>query len=115
MAAVAYEVRAAAAGQWSSAGRDPVLGMAWRTGAYNPRIPLARKHKSGTPPTVKLAPETPEAREEAPRLIPEPDGIIPVLPDHKRYLALADEALKDQAAAPRKSRPRIARNNFGDR
>jgi hypothetical protein len=52
----------------------------------------------------KFAPETPEARDEGPRLIPLHDGIgsIPVLPDHSRYLALADMALGKEAISARK-------------
>jgi hypothetical protein len=52
----------------------------------------------------KFAPETPEARDEGPRLIPLGDGIgsIPVLPDHSRYLALADLAMGKEANSPRK-------------
>jgi hypothetical protein len=43
---------------------------------------------------AKLSPEAPEARDEGPRLIPLANILLPVLPDHSRYLAMADEALR---------------------
>ena len=52
---------------------------------------------------VKFSPDAPEARDEGPRLIPLDDSTnIPLLPDHFRYLALADEALGIKPKHPRK-------------
>jgi hypothetical protein len=47
----------------------------------------------------KLGPDSTDARDEGPRLIPFADTVIPALPDHNRYLALADEALAPKPKA----------------
>ncbi len=64
-----------------------------------------KKKKQKESPPVKYSPDMPEARDEGPRLVPLPPEVIPVLPDHARYIALADEALGNKPKVLRKPKP----------